>query len=294
MGIATRLATAINSLRDRNRFAKNGNTLSSELNRLYAQHHADCRKKSIIQSNADDLTTAALLAKDGMVKLPPLEPNAISEISERVKQHFASIPSENGFAYAKLDFAQTLAPFVYEAMRARVAGVLEAYYRSHFQPYWSRILHYESGYVHPPSSSFGYHIDDNPKQLLKVFFYLNDTRESNAAFRAFDYSASRKLLKKGFISSSEALREKSQALVTDAFVKENLRILEGDAGTILIVDNNLVHKATVPQEGYRDALVVEVYPAERPFTEESIRRALGAEIKTDYPLDPYHNDLQDS
>jgi hypothetical protein len=63
------------------------------------------------------------------------------------------------------------------------------------------------------TASFGWHIDDNPQQLMKIFLYLNDVEENNGAFRALPLHDSRKLLRAGFISNSIETRQKNQSLV---------------------------------------------------------------------------------
>jgi hypothetical protein len=168
--------------------------------------------------------------------------------------------------------------------------VLRAYYGSAAQPYWINVMRYVVG-ESKAESSFGYHIDDNPRQILKIFIYLNDTFESNGAFRAFDYSVTQEICDRGFISCSPELRRESQVFITPQLERERLQVLEGKCGTVLIFDNNLIHKGTLPRTGYRDVICVEIYPSARPWTQDDIAKGLLAPIVLDYPRNPFVNDI---
>lgn len=111
-----------------------------------------------------------------------------------------------------------------------------------------------------PNSSFLYHYDNVPWPSLKVFFYLNDQRRDTGAFRLLDWSLTQTLLEQGFDSSSAERRKHSQTLVTQK-VAEQLRVAEGEKGTVLVWHNRLIHKATLPERGERDLVQVEIMPA---------------------------------
>ncbi len=139
------------------------------------------------------------------MKLAPIK---VLELSEKVFKYFESHPCKNGIGYVDKDVAVEFASSVLDAIGGEVKSTIDAYYQCPFQTYWINFMRYEAGMNWSSDSSFGFHIDDNPTQLLKIFIYLNDTFESNAAFRTFDYSATNKLVKDGFISCSPELRVK--------------------------------------------------------------------------------------
>ena len=67
--------------------------------------------------------------------------------------------------------------------------------------------------------------------------------------------------------------------------------LEGKAGTLLMFDNNLVHKGTPPVEGFRQLAQIEVYPSMKQITEGQVFNALTRPILFDYPRNPKTNDI---
>ena len=169
---------------------------------------------------------------------------------------------------------------------------VEAFFGSHFQPYWISIQKTSPGPT-STASSFGWHIDDNPKEMIKLFVYLNDVSESNGAFRAFPWKVTKKLLKDGFRSNSEMVRMANHEKI-NKFLEVNpdsLLVLEGPKGTVLGFDNNLVHKGTAPRQGYRLAIQIPVIPSMTPIALEQVEKALQSPGRRDYPSNPYFNDF---
>jgi hypothetical protein len=182
------------------------------------------------------------------------------------------------------------AGWVYEILKEFAAPV-ESFFQSYFAPYHIIIQKTIPGLT-TADTSFGWHFDDNPKGYIKLFVYLNDVFESNGAFRAFDLSSSKKIIASGFKSYSAADRLKSQPIAED-FLKNNpsaLKVLEGEAGTVLAFDNNLVHKGTAPREGFRYAIQIPIIPALNEFTRKEVEIALGSPRLRDYPANPAFND----
>lgn len=265
-----------------------GNTLGVKTNFFYGLQHFMCRlfSRSLIVAEPWAAQKAKEIHENGFTKI---DPRSVEELARRVGEFFSLMKIENGAANLPRENAATLAPIIYELVLGDVEQVLSAYYGSFVQPYWINIMRYVKG-DRTPDSSFGYHIDDNPKQLLKIFIYLNDTFESNGAFRTFNYQKSRELIGKGFISSSEELRCDSQKYITPEDEKSNLQILEGRAGTVLIFDNNLIHKGTLPRTGYRDVVCIEIYPSDRCWRLDDFKKGLQIPITIDYPANPFYND----
>jgi hypothetical protein len=165
---------------------------------------------------------------------------------------------------------------------------LKSFYKSYYVPYWIQIQKNNPGLVEA-GSAFQWHTDDNPVGVMKVFVYLNDVKESNGAFRAFPKRVTTWLFLKGFRSNGIETRVKAQPLVEKFYSRfpNKLRILEGSAGTILGFDNNLVHKGTLPREGFRYVVQILLYPSNTPLRMESVRNALTSDRTKDYPINPY-------
>ena len=285
-----RLATRAKIWRAQRSLSVVGNSLGLKTNSRYFFHHLLCKLRSKnLRNNPQAEILAQALKKNGAVKLS--QKLDVADLAKKVKTYFDLHPPENGNALMDKESASTFSNEVHKLLHGEIQDILQAHYGSHFQIYWITLMHYGRVPNETAASSFGWHIDDNPRELLKVFIYLNDTYESNAAFRAFDYETTKDLLAQGFISNTAELRVASQHFITTDLIKNKLKVFEGAQGTTLIFDNNLIHKGTAPREGYRNVVCVEVYPGDRPPSLKDVENGLKTPIKTDYPLDPFFNDI---
>jgi hypothetical protein len=176
--------------------------------------------------------------------------------------------------------------FVFNAL-IDFSGHIQSILRSNFQTYWISIYKTLPG-KNDIDSSFAWHQDADPPSLHKIFIYMNDVTSRNGAFRTFDRNISKKLFKKGFISNSPENRIKSQKLIT----KELLRLsnwIEGPTGTISIFDNNLIHRGTYPEEGYRIVISIEIYPSKNQIDLANVQNSLSMQLTDDFPNNPYVN-----
>lgn len=263
-----------------------GNTLGIFLNIRWKIYHGNC-KRSYSEKNQNEIATQ--IKNNGLGVLGYFE---CSKLSKQVSDEFNKIgttrqptkqlPRDNCGQFSKDIFS----------ILTQASPIIESYFQSYFQPYWISIQENFPGIV-SADTSFGWHIDDNPKELMKIFLYFNDVTESNGAFRALKLNESKKILRKGFISYSEEERLKNQILVNSYLEKNpnSLVVLEGKAGALLMFDNNLVHKGTPPIHGYRQLAQIEIYPSSRKFTEKQVYKALTCTITNDYPRNPYLNDI---
>ena len=263
------------------------NTLDLKINVAYFFQHLLSRISSKnLRSDQEGKKFARTLSKKGVVNLGVSE---ISELAQWADRYFGEHRPGSGERKIERGAADEVVSLVFKVLEEKLEAVLNAYYRSHFQFYWGTIVRNETMDVVDAGISWDFHLDDNPREVMKIFIYLNDVYEKNAAFRALDYRTSRELFKKGFISCSKELRIESQSLISAEIVKK-LLIQEGKAGTVLIFDNNLIHRGTPPEQGYRDVVMLEVYPSSRRMDLDSLRKAFAIPITRDYPLSPFLND----
>ena len=132
-----------------------------------------------------------------------------------------------------------------------------------------------------------FHFDDNPIGTKKIFIYLTDQYQDSGAFRTFDKKISDLLKKKGFLSYTTEIRENCQNLA-QSLSEDNLKIQSGKKGTVMCFDNNLIHKATLPKNGYRDLIVMEVFPAFKEINSKNISKSLSMSLEEpDYPRWPF-------
>jgi len=180
-----------------------------------------------------------------------------------------------------------LATFIYECLSCW-RNEVEAIFGSHFSCHWISVYRTYPFSSPDATSSFAWHYDEDPPALKKIFIYLDHTTRRNGSFRFFSKSTSRELFRLGFISNSQSLRAQSQALINSAILAKS-NWLEGEAGSAFIFDNNIIHRGTHPEFGYRTVISVEVMPSDRPLHYRNIQNALMLPILNDYPLLPWKN-----
>lgn len=264
------------------------NNWGLKINLKYFFYHQFCKltsvKPKISQANRE---AAQLAHKKGVAIVDKVD---VTELSEKAVQYFDKKTIENGLAILSKQEALSLAEPIYQTIRAIQKAII-AYYGSHFRVNWLAIQKIVPG-EQPRGSSFSYHTDDSPYSLAKVFVYLVDTYQENGAFRAFDYQWTDKFIKKGILKTTQpgATRDSLQYLVTPE--DENaLQVIEGEKGTAFIFDNNLLHKGTLPERGFRIHLTMEIMPANKDFTFEDIALACSKEITEYYMANPFSQKL---
>jgi len=127
------------------------------------------------------------------------------------------------------------------------------------------------------TSSWLWHFDNNPKEQIKVMIYLNDV-DDNGPFKYLSkYNEAIKIetSKKDYTSwvggnqaYFETLGKKWKGtripshiihkITTEKSCIENN--VKGPAGTSILFDNNIIHKGTIPVEGFRYAMTLQFQP----------------------------------
>lgn len=267
-----------------------GHSLGKGVQESWDRYHGECQAAYTAPSKVDAKTAASIknLHELGQANLGKESP---ASLNKAVAAAFDKIGSKELASYMPRPEAGTFAPGIFQVLE-KVSPVIEGFYGSYFQPYWISLQQNFPGTA-KAGSSFTWHIDDNPRQLMKIFIYFNDVYESNGAFRAFTYPVSKSLLEAGFKSWTEKLRVESQPMIEEYYAAhpDDLKVLEGEAGTVLMFDNNLVHRGTPPREGFRQLAQIEIYPSMTKLTEKQVDLALTQPLNLDYPHDPRVNDL---
>jgi len=267
-----------------------GHSLGKGVQDSWDSYHASCQAAYVADGSVDagQSKSVADLHELGQANLGIKAP---ASLCKSVSSAFDKIGSRELVSYIPRDEAGVFSAGIYKMLES-VSPVIEAFYGSYFQPYWISLQQNFPGTA-SAASSFAWHIDDNPRQLMKIFIYFNDVGEANGAFRAFTYPVSKQLLEAGFKSWSEKLRIQNQKMINDYYGEHpsDLKVLEGTAGTVLMFDNNLVHKGTPPRDGFRQLAQIEIYPAMTKLTERQVELAMTNPIGHDYPPDPRINDL---
>ena len=109
--------------------------------------------------------------------------------------------------------------------------------------------------------SWLWHYDNHPTEVMKVMIYLTDVGPLNAPFeyvRRKDSGEPMQLVPKPLLGNSRVSAEKVGELLANGH--EAFKAT-GPQGTMLIFDDNVLHRATFAREGRRDALVYQIRPA---------------------------------
>jgi hypothetical protein len=267
------------------------NRIGLRRNLRYVRYLAHCRRRfGGSERDLDPKAREALasLRRDGLCVLDrSLPAERVAHIAARASAlladptHQRDVPEVAGFALHLKDCPRAL-PELRELLGTDAVAVVEAYYRAHLKVYYAE-MYRSLPTTQTAAYSWMWHTDDHPAPVLKIMVYLTEVTESSGAFRAFVRPASRELLRRGFS------REKAE-LFEDALKDvSRLKVCEGPPGTVVIFDNNLVHRATAPRESYRDVVVFEVLPSPEPWPVHLDRLGgmRAAEQRgSDYPEDP--------
>jgi Phytanoyl-CoA dioxygenase (PhyH) len=259
------------------------NTHGLASNLVYSVHRRYSRLRSAITPTRDGAALAARLAETGVAVLGVSDVPALASLVER---ELAPIPLDNGYAQLPRVSNPKVVPHLFRILQEHRRSI-EACIGSHFRVNWFEVQKIAPG-EQPKGSSFGYHSDDTPTPVFKLFVYLTDTHESNGAFRAFPYAVTDELLRRGMLDSVHPgeRRARAQALVPPE-LEARLMVVEGRAGTVFLFDNNLIHKGTLPRHGTRTHVSLELMPWPRPMTEQELAQGCDQEIKRYFPANPF-------
>ena len=262
------------------------NTLGFKKNNYYKNYCKEMRKLYKAQGNEIKKSKEVKsLKRNHLTVIGHVE---CSEFAKAIEKEFSGV--KEPVKSLEQEYASKYKDEIFRILK-KIDSKLQSYYGSFYTTYWIQIQRNNPGAVEA-GSAFQWHTDDNPIGVMKVFIYLNDVKESNGAFRAFPKLATTYLFLKGFRSNGIETRVKAQPMVNKFYERypKALKILEGQTGTLLGFDNNLVHKGTLPRNGYRHVVQILLYPSNVPLNIDMVENALKSKRERDYPADPY-NDL---
>jgi hypothetical protein len=133
-----------------------------------------------------------------------------------------------------------------------------------------------------------YHFDDNPTGVLKTFIYVNSQDENNGAFKTLLKKESNYLKNKGFLSYTTEDRIENQKMITQSNFNNKTLTFSAEEGSILVFENNIIHKGNLPKKDYRDLIVLETIPSYKDLIIEDLSRSLMRPVITDYPVNPFY------
>lgn len=131
--------------------------------------------------------------------------------------------------------------------------------------YVDKIYIYRTAAIKKRQSSYLWHHDNNPDEILKNCIYLNEVTEKNSPFEYLMNKNSEPHVKKStrtgknnWVSGNTRIDEEVERLITDHGYVPNK--VTGSRGLITSFLNNVAHRANPAIEGYRDVINIRVKP----------------------------------
>lgn len=234
---------------------------------------------------------AAELRREGVIVLPSLLPAQTLEMIDAINRHRfdrrhaadtlyspdgvkllegASVTANefDGYYFLHIkNYHQKLD--IYRYLDPLLAQVLRAYYRSNY--YYRDFFCYRSQPVAKSfQGSYGWHRDNYPPGCLKVMVYLTDV--TNEAAGPFVYA------RKTHAAFNPELGNYGPRLPREEVEgRYQLTPCLGPRGTVILFDNNGVHRASQPTEGHREVLNATILPCIR----KTRPRVRGLDLRTE-------------
>jgi hypothetical protein len=139
-----------------------------------------------------------------------------------------------------------------------------------------------------PQGSWLWHYDNHPNEVLKLMIYLNDVEEDSAPFQ-YLRSVSSQTPVRGLLSplygESRVDPVSIEERLANGFESHNIT---GPQGTLILFDNNIIHKANLATKGHRDVLTLQLRPTTR-----SLRPFIDPEWTGSFQHAPFNRDPND-
>lgn len=275
-----------------------GNTLGFIVNPIYLLHNCIARIFFLVNFKKKSFLKSSLTKSNSKeLKNLGLKIIGITSCHHKLKEKFRSSFDERAASDVFLDSPgyirlnrQLYSNFldeIIEIIESDLNNFLYSYYGSYYKIFWTSILRMCPVDGHKDDESLLWHYDDNPEGILKVFIYCSDQKEDTGAFKTFDLKTSNILKKTGFFTYTTEDRIKNQEKIKLLENKKNYLVAEGDAGSILVFQNNIIHKGNLPKIGNRDLIVLEVIPSLTKMTKDDVLYSLNKNVTVDYPKNPF-------
>jgi hypothetical protein len=210
----------------------------------------------------------------------------LQAIRETVDRRFEE--QNNGYVvnygmYRLIDGLE-LIPEIIDFIDDDMEAIIENYYGSHFKIF--AVSFYRTlPTPDKPDSSFLWHLDNCPKQEIKLMVYLDDVVADTGALSVKDKPFSVGLRKEGFFD-----RRRINQFVDRLGDTSTTRVLEGPTGTRLLFENGgCIHKATSPKHGHRDVVTFVLIPSDIPWRPHFARSRNLLSTNAGICIDPFRD-----
>jgi hypothetical protein len=274
----------------------------------YLQYHKYCmRTNDELMYNVKDLglfkiTPDSNNQKD-LLELTPDYFNLVDSLSKKVEEKFSSlkncfIPKDND---PKKEITRRMTdPYQFPELNSLADIIVPQLETSLFgcHVHVMGSLIYRNLVVSNPilKTSWLWHYDNHPNEVIKVMIYLNDVDENTAPFEYFTNSTESSFVK---IPPSRTGPETwfgnpkwPNSRVPDDVLKKYLedgyksKMALGKKGTMLIFSQNILHRANVASKTPRDVLVFQLKPIKTKLYPYVNKKWTGSFQHKNIPMDP--------
>lgn len=278
-----------------------GNTLGVYINVLYLIHHflskQKIHKNDLIlfeQQNKDLESRCEQLFEKGTTFLE--KKNNTKELkekfdlffSDKYKDKYSSYDSP-GYRFLKREMVMEFQPEIKDIIDTKIDSFLKKYYRSYYKIFWVNILQMTPVKNYQDDESLLWHYDDNPKGILKIFIYCSQQDKDTGAFTFINLKKSEKIKREGFFTYTTEDRVKSQAKFLNKISKSDINIASGEEGSILVFQNNIIHRGSLPLKDKRNLIALEVLPSTTKMSNKDLTKVLSKPFTIDFPKNPFSN-----
>lgn len=253
-----------------------GNSLGILTNLKYAMWKLANHKPT---SLAPELKTHLKnLREKGFCILPSKD---VSKLAELVSQRFEGISRKKSpYLYLPGDKASEITEQTdLNGVFQEALDIVRAFYSTEINFHWSVFNRLHPGETIPDDST-DFHVDDCPVTSMKAMLYLTDADENSAALRILNREITKKVMKSGYLASMNANRREAMKKFASYLNDSNTSILSAPKGTIVLFDNNVIHKGVPPLTKPRDTVLVQFYPGHISATKSRISESFQKEITT--------------
>ncbi len=122
-----------------------------------------------------------------------------------------------------------------------------------------------------PQGAWLWHYDNHPFEILKIMIYLTDVDDESAPFEYLRYPGSMRAVAGARLTplygDSRVTKEELACYLADGLVPHRIT---GPRGTMIVFDNNMIHRSNLAVHTHRDVLILQVRPAAgryRPYVD---------------------------
>ena len=278
-----------------------GNTLGIYINTLYLMYHYLSKKNirtgdpiQVKQDNKSLENSCEKLLKKGVTFLEKqIDIQKIKEkfdffFSDENKYKYSNYDAP-GYRFLKREKVKDFESEIKHILDSKIDFFLKKYFKSNYKIFWVNILQMTPVKNHDDDESLLWHYDDNPIGILKIFIYCSNQDKDTGAFTFIELEKSEKIKCDGFFTYTTEDRIKNQNMFFKNINNTDINIAAGDEGSILVFQNNIVHKGNLPLRDKRNLIVLEVMPSTSEMTDEDLRKVLEKPFTIDFPRNPFLN-----